>query len=158
MGYIQFLREKVGNDYILLNAVAVIIENDQGQILLQKRSDNHLWGLPGGLIEVNESIESAAIREVKEETNLDIEVESFIGVFNNPFMRWRTNDYARIISFCFKAKVIGSEMKINDDESLELKFFHYTDLPMIHSIDTLEMIQAYHQKLPMTVEGKRYHG
>lgn len=158
MSYIKDLREKVGNDWVLLHASAVVIVNEKNQILLQKRSDNGLWGLPGGLMELDDSIAACAIREVKEETNLDVELERFIGVFSNPFMRWRKHDYAKIISYAFTAKVIGSKMKINDHESTELKYFSYINLPQVHSIDTLEIIEAYYHNKFELVEGKRYHG
>lgn len=157
MSYIKDLRDKVGNDWIILNACAVVIGDDKGRILLQKRTDNKMWGLPGGLMELDDSIEACAIREVKEETNLDIQLKSFIGVFNNPFMRWREKDYARIISFAFEGEVQdGSKLKVNDHESLDLQYFDYEHLPMIHSIDTLEIIQAYYHQSKNTVEGKSY--
>lgn len=158
MSYIKDIRGKIANDWIILNASAVVITNDKNQILLQKRSDNHLWGLPGGLMELEDSITECAIREVKEETNLDVELERFIGVFSNPFMRWRKADYAKIISYAFTAKIIGSTMKINDHESLELRYFDYESLPQVHSIDTLEIIQAYYHNKYNLVEGKRYDG
>lgn len=157
MSYIKDIREKVGNDWIILNASAVVITNENNQILLQKRSDNHLWGLPGGLMELEDSIAECAIREVKEETNLDVVLERFIGVFSNPFMRWREHDYAKIISYAFTGKVVGSKMKVNDHESLELKYFDYENLPQIHSIDTLEIIEAYYQNQYHLVEGKTYY-
>ena len=158
MSYIKNVREKIPTDWLLLNACAVVITNDQNQILLQKRSDNQLWGLPGGLMEIEDSIASCAIREVKEETNLDVTLERFIGVFNNPFMRWRRHDYARIISFAFVGNVTDfSSLKVNDSESIELKFFDYTHLPKIHSMDTLEIIQAYYHQDNISVEGTNYN-
>ena len=87
--YIKKIRSLVKDEFIMVNATAIVIVNDKNEILLQKRSDSGLWGLPGGLLELNESIASGAIREVKEETNLDIRIKRFIGVFVNPFMRWR---------------------------------------------------------------------
>ncbi len=158
MSYIKDIRDKLGNDWVILNASAVVIVNDNNQILLQKRSDNLMWGLPGGLMELDDSIQSCAIREVKEETNLDVELTGFIGVFSNPFMRWRTHDYARIISYAFIGKIIGSNLKINDHESIELKYFDYVNLPIIHSIDTLEIIEAYYNNKRCLVEGEIYHG
>lgn len=158
MSYIKHIREVYGNDWVILNACAVVITNEKNQILLQKRSDNLMWGLPGGLMELEDSIASCAIRETKEETNLDIELDKFIGVFNNPFMRWRETDYARIISFAFTARIIGSRMRVNDTESIELRYFDYTNLPQIHSMDTIEIIEAhYHQKFN-AVEGVIYNG
>ncbi|QLY39640.1 NUDIX domain-containing protein [Hujiaoplasma nucleasis] len=158
MSYIKDIRDKVSDDWLILNASAVVIVNDKNQILLQKRADNGLWGLPGGLLELEDSISQCAIREVKEETNLDIELSRFIGVFNNPFMRWRQRDCARVISYAFLGKVIGSSLKVNDHESLELRYFNYYDLPIIHSIDTLEIIQAYYHNQFGYIEGELYHG
>ncbi|MCF7923849.1 MAG: NUDIX domain-containing protein [Candidatus Izimaplasma sp.] len=158
MSYIKNLRDKIGNDKVILNACAVVIINQNNEILLQKRSDNLLWGLPGGLIELDESITEAAIREVKEETNLEIELIKFIGVFNNPFMRWREKDRARIISFAFLGKTLSSELKINDHESKELRYFSYVNLPQIHSMDTIEIIEAYYDKKFNVIEGNIYNG
>jgi len=158
MSYIKDIRDKLGNDWVILNACAVVIPDDKNRILLQKRSDNHMWGLPGGLMEIDDSIQSCAIREVKEETNLDVVLNRFIGVFNNPFMRWRQRDYARIISFAFVGQVKDiSQLKVNDKESLALKFFDFDHLPKIHSIDTLQIIQAYYNEEAITLEGKSYH-
>ena len=158
MSYIKDIRDKLGNDWVILNACAVVIPDDKNRILLQKRSDNHMWGLPGGLMEIDDSIQSCAIREVKEETNLDVVLNRFIGVFNNPFMRWRQRDYARIISFAFAGQVKDiSQLKVNDKESLALKFFDFDHLPKIHSIDTLQIIQAYYNEEAITLEGKSYH-
>ncbi|MBN2504831.1 MAG: NUDIX domain-containing protein [Bacilli bacterium] len=155
--YILYLRNMVGNAKVMLNACSVVIVNDKNEVLLQKRSDNSLWGLPGGLMELDESIETCAIREVKEETNLDIEIIRFIGVFNNPMMRWRETDEARVIAFAFAARVIGGELRINDTESLGFGYFSRDNLPKIHSIDNLETIHAYYDNAKCLVEGKCYN-
>jgi ADP-ribose pyrophosphatase YjhB (NUDIX family) len=154
--YIKYLREMVGHKMVMLISATVCIVNDKNQILLQKRSDNQLWGLPGGLIELDETLEEAAIREVKEETNLDIEIERFIGVFVNPRMVWNGLDEAKVYSFGFLGKVIGGDLKINDSESLELKYFDYQNLPTIHSVDNLEQIHAYFKDISNIIEGKIY--
>lgn len=156
--YIKKLRSLVGDEYIMLNATAVIIVNEQKEVLLQKRSDNGLWGLPGGLLELNETIADAAIREVKEETNLDIKLVKFIGCFTNPFMRWRKKDFAKVFSFAFTGKVIDGELKINDSESTELKYFRLEELPKLHSIDNIQIIEAYYNNKFQMIEGENYDG
>lgn len=156
--YIAYLRDMVGDKMVMLNATAVVIVNEKNQVLLQKRSDNQLWGLPGGLLELNESIVEGAIREVKEETNLDVEIEKFIGVFINPFMVWHKTDKARVHAYGFLAKVVGGNLQINDDESLELKYFSREELPQIHSVDNADIIQAYYENRFNLVEGKDYNG
>lgn len=67
--------------------VGVIVRSDSGRILLEKRSDCGWWGLPGGRIEPGESVEQAAIRKVKEETGLDVEIIRLLGVYSEPAER-----------------------------------------------------------------------
>jgi len=154
--YIAYIRKMVGNSKIILNSCSVVITNNQNEILLQKRSDNHLWGLPGGLMELDETIEECAIREVKEETNLDIKLTRFLGVFTNPDMTWREKDHAKVFSFSFVGEVVGGTLQINDGESLEFKYFKEDELPQIHSLDNLNTIKAYYANALNLVEGKKY--
>ena len=154
--YIKTIRDLVGDTFIMLNATSVVIVNELNQVLLQKRSDNHLWGLPGGLMELDESIEECAIREVKEETNLDIRLTKFIGIFINPCMTWRITDKAKVFAFSFAGEVIGGNLMVNDSESLEMRYFDYDHLPQIHAIDNIQSIDAYYKKTFHLVEGKSY--
>jgi 8-oxo-dGTP pyrophosphatase MutT (NUDIX family) len=64
--------------------VGVIIVDDQERILLEQRYDNGMWGLPGGGIEPGESVFEAALREVKEETGLDIRIKGLLGIYSEP--------------------------------------------------------------------------
>jgi len=154
--YIKYLRKMVGDSKVILIATSVVIVDSLNRVLLQRRSDNKLWGLPGGLLELDERISDCAIREVKEETNLDIEITSFLGVFNNPLMRWRERDEARVVAFSYVGRQIGGELKINDDESLELRYFARDELPTIHSNDNKEAIQAYYDNKRNLIEGETY--
>lgn len=64
--YIKSIRNKVGHDTIILNFSDACITNNKGEILLQKRSaTEEIWALPGGAVEIGESVEEAVIREVK---------------------------------------------------------------------------------------------
>ena len=148
----------VGDNMVLLNSTAIVIVNEQNQILLQKRSDNGLWGLPGGLLELDESIEEGAIREVKEETNLDIVITKFIGVFINPLMTWRTSDKAKVIAFGFVGKVVGGSLAMLDGESLELRYFELKEIPKLHTLDNQNIVQAYIDGRFNLLEGKYYNG
>ncbi|MBI9009430.1 MAG: NUDIX domain-containing protein [Tenericutes bacterium] len=156
--YIQYIREMVGDKMIMLNATAVVIVNEANQVLLQKRSDNLMWGLPGGLLEMDESITEGAIREVKEETNLDIEIEKFIGVFINPMMVWRISDKAKVFAYGFLGRVVSGDLRINDDESLEFRYFDEDKLPKIHSADNYDIIKAYYANRFNLVEGNDFNG
>ncbi|MDG5788557.1 NUDIX domain-containing protein [Evansella sp. AB-P1] len=112
--------------------VAVIILNKENQVLLQKRSDVGLWGIPSGHIEIGETVSEAAIREIKEETNLDIRLKKIIGVYSDPHSQvfeYPNGETVHFITTCFLAEVIGGELHCNSDESLEIKYFNACKLP-----------------------------
>lgn len=68
----------------IVPSVNVVVVDDQGRILLIRRTDNENWAVPGGGMDLGESISDAAIREVKEETGIDIEVTGVVGIYTNP--------------------------------------------------------------------------
>lgn len=152
--YIIYLRKMVGDAMVMLNAACVVLTNDQDEVLLQERTDSTRWGLPGGLMELDESIQDCAVREVFEETGLEVQLEHFIGIFNNPMQRWRENDEARIIVFAFTGKVIGGELSVHDHESKSFQYFSKNNLPPLHSIDTVEIIKAYYERRFHQIEGR----
>ena len=76
--YIQWIRKKVGHEKIILVHAGGCIFNEQGEVLLQRRVDCNMWGFPGGALELGETPEMAAVREVKEETGYDVILESII--------------------------------------------------------------------------------
>ena len=112
--------------------VAVIILNKKNQVLLQKRADVALWGIPSGHVEIGETVSEAAIREIKEETNLDIRINKLIGVYSDPHSQVFVYPKGKVVHFittCFLAEVTGGELSCHSDESLEIKFFGHETLP-----------------------------
>lgn len=112
--------------------VAVIILDEKNQVLLQKRADVGLWGIPSGHVEIGETVSEAAIREVKEETNLDVKIKKLIGVYSDRNSQVFTYPNGKIVHFittCFLAEITGGELKVNSDESLDIKFFGQQNLP-----------------------------
>ena len=83
-GYISKLREKIGHDKFIHPAARIIVENDKGEVLFIERADNGNIGLPAGALEENETIEACIIREVKEETGIEITALEVIGISTNP--------------------------------------------------------------------------
>lgn len=128
--YIHWIRSKVGHDCIILHFSGACIVNNKNEILLQKRSQTeNVWGLPGGAVELGESIEEAAIREVKEETGLDIKVDYLIGVYSKYFTEYSNGDKAQSICYCFKADITGGSLAIDGSETFDLQFFDKQALP-----------------------------
>ena len=68
----------------LVPGASAIVVNDEGKILLHRRSDNARWALPGGVMDIGESIAQTATREVQEETGLEVEPEYIVGVYSDP--------------------------------------------------------------------------
>lgn len=156
MDYIKSIRPKLGHQKIILNCAGVLIVKDD-KILLQRRSDNNKWGLVGGLLELEETYAEAAIRECKEETGLDVELDYLLGVFHNYDMVWGNGDQAHTIGPIFKAHITGGDLRI-DEESFELKFFAYDELPPLFAEDQRAALKAYFDgvKLPLLNENKKH--
>ncbi|MBR2431052.1 NUDIX hydrolase [bacterium] len=127
--YIKNLRSKVGHDELILNYAGCIIFDENNRLLLQRRTDCGKWGFLGGLVELGESIEEAAIREIKEESGLDVEIISLFGVYSKYFEEYSNGDKAQTIVHVFKAKIIGGDLVAKNDETLELKFFGLGNVP-----------------------------
>src|ERR671925_234126 len=68
----------------LVVAVAVLVRDDEGRLLMIQRSDNQLWALPGGAQDIGETTREAAIREVHEETGISIEITGISGIYADP--------------------------------------------------------------------------
>lgn len=141
MDYIHELRQAIGPRKIILNASTTLIEKD-GKILLQRRTDNGKWGLIGGLLEMNETYQEAALREVKEETGLEVRLDSFLGIYHNHDMVWSNGDAAHVVTAFFTATVISGTPRI-DEESYELRFFPPEELPPLFAEDHRAAMEAY---------------
>jgi ADP-ribose pyrophosphatase YjhB (NUDIX family) len=112
-------------------SVAAIIRNDDGHVLLQRRSDNGLWGLPGGGVEIGESVSTAIVREVREETGLTVQIERLVGVYSNPrfqVVRYADGNVVHYINTLFACRVVGGTLQ-TCEETLDLQFFDPTRLP-----------------------------
>jgi len=111
--------------------VAAVIPNGEGRILLQRRSDNGLWGLPGGSVEIGESVRDAIVREVREETGLSVEVVRLIGVYSDPrvqIVHYPDGNVVHYVSTLFACRIVAGDLR-TCEETLALEFFDPADLP-----------------------------
>ncbi len=129
--YVREIREKIGHAVLLSIGAAAIIFNERGEILLQHRSDDGTWGVPGGAVEPGEEPADSVVREVWEETGLEVIPERILGVEGGPDMlhTYPNGDQVMVIGIVFACRVVGGELKINDEESLELRYFPPDQLP-----------------------------
>ncbi len=98
-----------------------IVEKDGKLLMVQegKQVARGLWNLPGGKLELNESIIEGALREIREETGFEIKLDGLVGVYQINYK----NDNIPRIHFRFKASIISGEMKIQEGEILDAKWF-----------------------------------
>ncbi len=129
--YIQWIRSKVGHEKVILIFAGGCIFNDNGDVLLQKRGDSNLWGFPGGAIELGETPEAAAIREVKEETGLDVIVDRLIGIYTDLDMSYPNGDCAQSICINYVLQVTGGQLKIDHVETVDLQYFPLNHTPKL---------------------------
>jgi len=104
----------------IVPSVNVVVENDRGEILLIRRSDNDNWALPGGAIDLGESMTQAAAREVKEETGIDCEITGLVGIYTDPkhIILYTSNGEARQeFSILLRARATGGEPTPSDESS-----------------------------------------
>ncbi len=141
MDYIHDLRKIIGPRKIILNCAGALIIRDD-KILFQRRADNGKWGLIGGLLEMNETYEEAALREIREETGLNVQLDSFLGIYHNHNMVWSNGDAAHVISAYYTAHIVSGEPRI-DEESYELKFFGKEEMPALFAEDHRAAMEAY---------------
>jgi 8-oxo-dGTP pyrophosphatase MutT (NUDIX family) len=133
--YYAVLRPFIGHAPILLPGTAACIYDEQGRILLQRRSDCGLWGFPGGGQMLGESATQAMVREVYEETGLHVEPVRLIGAYGDPdFGRVLPNgDQVQPVVAFFEARVTAGRLQPDLNEALELAYFLPDRLPpMLH--------------------------
>lgn len=140
--YIKLIRKKVGHQNIFLNFVVGIIFNSKGDILLQKRGDSLKWGLPGGAVELGESFDQAARREVFEETGLTIDIKDLLGIYSGKkYHEIRSNsDETQPVVVAFYATANSGNLNVTGDETVELKYFNENKLPKIHNQQHTDII------------------
>lgn len=146
--YIKWIRSKVGNEKIILAFADGCIFNDKGEVLLQRRGDSNKWGFPGGAIELGETPKMAAVREVKEETGLDVTVGKLIGVYTDCNVEYPNGDRAQCICMAFEVQVTGGELFCDQKETLELKYFPLDDMP--------KLFCKQHEDIMRDIKSKQY--
>ncbi|MDY7039540.1 MAG: NUDIX domain-containing protein [Chloroflexota bacterium] len=134
--YFARLRRCVGHDPLLHPAAAACIRDDQGRILLVRRSDGvNLWSFPGGAMEMGERADEAAVREVREETGLEVRPVALIGVYSSPdyAITYPNGDQVQPVIVFFECRVVGGRLQPDMEETLEVHYFGPDDeLPSMY--------------------------
>ena len=131
-GYILDLRKIVGHRPLLQVGASVILEDELGRVLLQKRTDNHCWGYPGGSVELDERVEDAAARELFEETGLKANHLELFGVFSGKELHYvyPNGDEVSNVDIVFLCRDYSGSLRLDAEESEDLSFFEAGQLPV----------------------------
>ena len=144
--YIQWIRSKIGHEKVILVFVGGCIFNEKEEVLLQRRTDSNKWGFPGGAIELGETPQMAAVREVKEETGLDVEAGNLIGIYTECNMKYPNGDEAQSICIAYELHVVGGELFCDKEETLELKYFSLDKVPELFCRQHEELLNDIKRK------------
>jgi len=123
------LRTHVGHARLFAPAIAAIVVDDRGRVLLHRSSDDGRWHTIGGVMEPGEEPARTVVREVHEETGLLVEPERLCWIGATPVVRYANGDEMTYLALCFRCRVVGGEPRVADDESLEVAFFAPDELP-----------------------------
>lgn len=98
-------------------AVSALVRNDHGQVLMIHRTDNGKASIPGGGVELGETPAQAVVREVEEETGIDVAVTGLIGIFSNPehVIAYDDGEVRQEFSICFTADPVGGELRTSTE-------------------------------------------
>ncbi|MFI5984366.1 NUDIX domain-containing protein [Streptomyces sp. NPDC051555] len=113
----------------LVVAASAVVTDDRGRILLQRRRDNDLWALPGGGMDMGDSLPGTAVREVREETGLDVEITGLVGTYTDPrhVIEYGDGEVRRQFNVCFTARIVGGGLAVSE-ESTEVRFVDPAEL------------------------------
>ncbi|KGM12072.1 NUDIX hydrolase [Cellulomonas carbonis] len=139
--FVLRLRERVGTDVLWLPGTSAVVVDDEARILLGRRADNGRWAVPSGILEPGEEPAVAVVREVREETGIDVEVLALTAVSTTGLVEYPNGDRAHYLDTCFWCRPVGGTLAIGDDESTDLGWFAQDALPEPLNPSSVERIR-----------------
>ena len=129
MDYISYVRQMVGHAPLIMVGAGVAVFDSAGHLLLQRRADSGEWALSGGFMELGESIEDTARREVFEETGLTLTNLKLFTVFSKPVKTLPNGDQVQVVHVIYTSQTPEGDLKTQAEEVLELRYFSLAELP-----------------------------
>ncbi|MFC6156778.1 NUDIX hydrolase [Kribbella jiaozuonensis] len=127
--FILDLREKIGHDLLWLTGVTAVVLDEHEQVLLVRRADNGRWSLVSGILEPGEQPAVGLIREIQEETAVEAEIVRLVSLESLPPASYPNGDQVQFLDLCFRCRPLRGEPRVNDDESLDVRWWPLNDLP-----------------------------
>ena len=127
---------------VRLGCSAVIFDETREKVLLTERADNKQWCLPSGGVDPGETVEETCIREVYEETGLNVRVTKLVGVYSDPnrLVEYPDGNKVHVIAMSFEAEIIGGELGLSDETT---DFGYFTPEEM----DGLDMLLNHKERI-----------
>ncbi len=130
--YIRNIRAKISSDLLLLPGVTAVVINARAEILLQLRRDTNTWAPPSGGVEPGETVAQCAMREVLEETGVEIMPEAIVAVLSGEEynVTYPNGDKLATVTTVFRCRPLNATTpRVNDDESQDIRYFPCDALP-----------------------------
>ncbi|MEU1852237.1 NUDIX domain-containing protein [Streptomyces sp. NPDC019990] len=140
--FIRTLRASAGHQLLWLPGVTALVFDDQGRVLLNRRSDTREWSVIGGIPDPGEQPAACAVREVYEETAVHCVAERVVLVQALDPVTYENGDTCQYMDITFRCRAVGGEPRVNDDESLDVGWFDIDALPELHELCLLRIKQA----------------
>ncbi|WP_459736357.1 NUDIX hydrolase [Streptomyces sp. E-15] len=140
--FLRTLRVSAGQQLLWLPGVTAIVFDDEGRVLLGRRSDTRKWSVIGGIPEPGEQPAACAVREVHEETAVHCVVERVVLVQALEPVTYPNGDICQYMDITLRCRAVGGEARVNDDESLEVGWFRVDALPELHEFALSRIKQA----------------
>jgi ADP-ribose pyrophosphatase YjhB (NUDIX family) len=142
--YFRELRRKVGKQKILVPGTGAIVLNERGEVLLMLRADDGTWGLPGGFMDLGETVCESLRRELREELGLESRDEELFAIYSGPEFETKheNGEETAGITNLFVVRHYDGTPR-NSEESRELRFVKPTDLPEPMNGSSLRFIRDF---------------
>jgi 8-oxo-dGTP pyrophosphatase MutT (NUDIX family) len=133
--YLERMRALVGTEPLVVAAAGVLVWDDRQQVLLQQRSDDQTWCIPGGAVEPGERLEDAARRELREETGLVAGQLTLLSARSGPecFLVYPNGDQCQVISLTYRAESWSGHLDLSGPETTDLRFYDPLELPEMNT-------------------------
>lgn len=131
MEYIMELRKLVGHRPLIMVGATMLLINQNNELLLIKRTDNHLWGVPGGSLELGESLEACVRRETLEEVSINVDQIELFGVYSGEEMHYTypNKDEVFMVSAAYLSRIDHERIHLNMDEHSAYRFVKLNEIP-----------------------------
>jgi ADP-ribose pyrophosphatase YjhB (NUDIX family) len=136
---------------LVVGSSAVVVDG-VGRVLLQRRRDSGNWALPGGTMDIGETFAHSVIREVKEETGFDVQIDRIVGIYSDPghVFAYDDGEVRQEFNICLACTITGGALAVSD-ESTAVDFFAFEDLDrmQMHESIRIRLHDYQHDKAPV---------